>query len=65
MVEPLEPFMKLKLQSVSFAVPSVLVMINGILIIKLFDLKAPEKSKVSPDFNAEVFTLPEPLKYVE
>ena len=54
--------MKLKLQSLSFAVPSVLVMINGILIIKFLELKTPEKSKVSPDFNAELITLPERLK---
>ena len=59
---PCEPLTSLKLQLVNLAVPSVDVIIKGMLMIKVFELKVPKKSKVSPAFNFPEIMFPLPLK---
>ena len=62
MLEPLEPFIKLNPQLVNCAVPFVLVIIKGILIINILSVNFPEKSKVSPAFSFPAMIFPFELK---
>ena len=62
MFDPLDPLIKLNPQFFNCTVPSVHVMVNGMLIMNILFVKVPEKSKVSPAFNFPEIMFPLPLK---